>query len=160
MRRNLFVLFTVLVFSVLYFTISCSTATNVTLSPTTTPQQAGLLPKTPEESLEPGVLRPSQINDSMKDTYIKVSGKISLVNKDAGGLAIWLSDDQGRVGLRIENKVWDTLSDQEKARYQSGNTVTVAGMLVLTQTNELFVVMGVPPPAPTDSKGVPIDTPG
>jgi hypothetical protein len=96
--------------------------------------------------METGVLTPSQVDNSMIDSFIKVQGKITLVHKDPGGLALWLSDDKGKVGIRIETKVWDGMAPAEQAQYERGKTVTAEGMLVLAGGSELFIVLGVAPP--------------
>jgi hypothetical protein len=80
----------------------------------------GETPPAQGETLEEGVLTPSQINSSMADSYVKVRGKITLVNRDSGGLALWLSDDKGKVGARIENQAWEKMTAAEQAQYEKG----------------------------------------
>ena len=101
-----------------------------------------------DEDISPeGVLSPSQIDVSLVDTYVKVRGKINLFHQDSGGVALWLSDGKGKVGIRIESDDWENLSAEQKAEYKTGNTITAEGMLVLTPTQELFVVLGTAPPS-------------
>ena len=99
-----------------------------------------------EETLPLGVITPSQVEDSLIDSFVKVKGKITLVHQDPSGLALWLSDDKSKVGIRIEQKVWDGMSAEEQAQYEKGKTVIAEGMLVLAPSQELFVVVGVEPP--------------
>lgn len=101
-----------------------------------------------EETLEPGVLSPGQIDSSMIDQAVKVRGKVLLVHQDPGGLAIRLSGGGGEVGVRIETDTWEALTEEEKAQFEVGKTATAEGMLVLTGEGELFVILGVIPPSP------------
>jgi len=98
-----------------------------------------------EEDLGLGVLAPSQIDSTMVDSYVKVRGKIIVINNDSGGLALWLGDDKDKVGVRIENKFWEGLTSEEQSQYEKGNTITAEGMLVLTGESELFIVLGTEP---------------
>ena len=114
--------------------------------PSTSTQDVKAEGENGEGDLELGILTPSQIDSSMVDSYVKVRGKITMVNRDSGGLALWLGDDKDKVGVRIENKFWEGLTSEEQSQYEKGKTITAEGMLVLAGGNELFIVLGTEPP--------------
>lgn len=114
--------------------------------PSTSTQDVKAEDENGEGNLELGILTPSQIDSSMVDSYVKVRGKITMVNRDAGGLALWLGDDKNKVGVRIENKFWEGLTSEEQSQYEKGKTITAEGMLVLAGESELFIVLGTEPP--------------
>lgn len=88
-------------------------------------------PAAPGE-LGPGVLSPCQVNASLVDEVIKVRGKASLVVFNPGGLGgvyLKLGDGDCEVGVRVQDDVWQTFSEDEKAGYKEGAYITAEGIL-------------------------------
>ncbi len=88
-------------------------------------------PAAPGE-LEPGVLSPCQVNASLIDDVIKVRGKALLVVLNPGGLGgVYLKLGEGdcEVGVRVQEDVWQTFSEDEKAGYKEGDYITAEGIL-------------------------------
>ena len=96
------------------------------------------------EALEPDVLSPSQIDSSMVDQVVKVRGKILWVTHNPGGrggLLLKLGDDEGEIGVRIQDDIWETLEEKEKAQFKKGNIIPAEGIL-FQAGKELVVIYG------------------
>lgn len=96
------------------------------------------------EALEPDVLSPGQVNSSMVDQVVKVRGEVLWVVQNPGGLGglyLKLGNGEGEVGVRIQDKIWQTLDETEKAQFKEGKTVTAEGML-FQAGRELVVIFG------------------
>jgi len=95
------------------------------------------------QTLESGTLSPGQIDSSMVDQVVKVQGKISLVVENPGGLGgLYLKlGDANNVSIRIQSNIWESFSENEKAQFKKGKTVTAEGILFKAGT-ELVVIFG------------------
>ena len=91
---------------------------------------------------EPGRLSPRDVDSSMVDQVIAVKGKITQVTENPGGLGgvyLKLADNEGEVGVRIQDDIWQTFDENRKAEFRKGRTVTAEG--VLFQAGKTLVVI-------------------
>ena len=92
----------------------------------------------------PDILYPHQVDSSMVDQVIEVKGKVILVVGNPGGLGgfyLKLGDDEGEVGVRIQENIWETFDENKKAEFKEGRTVTAEGVL-FQAGKELVIVLG------------------
>lgn len=97
---------------------------------------------------EPGVLSPGQIDSSMVDQVVKVKGEVLWVVENPGGfggLYLQLGNGDGEVGVRIQDEIWKTLDEKEKAQFKEGKTITAEGVL-FQAGKQLVVIFGKVPP--------------
>lgn len=100
---------------------------------------------------EAGVLSPGQVNSSMLDEVVKVKGKVLWVIYNPGGLGgiyLKLGNGDGEVGVRIQDEIWQTFDEKEKAQFKEGEDVIAEGML-FKAAGQLVVIYGKFPPTST-----------
>jgi len=82
--------------------------------------------------LEPGVLSPDQVDTTMVDQVVKVTGRITLAVENPGDLGgIYLTLGEEELGVRIPSDIWSAMPENEQAGFKEGKTVTVEGALFL-----------------------------
>ncbi len=134
---------------------ACGGATSTTSSPsgTTTPPAAATSPSAPAitttqtaavpAAVSEGALSPDDLDDSMIDTVVTVYGTVVDVLQDETGLAVFITGEQARIGIRIESDVWEEMDGYRQAQFTTvGGAVEATGMLVRPGDAELFVVLG------------------
>ena len=123
-------------------------------SQTETPEET----TTPEELEEDtDALTPDQITEAMIDTAVEVTGEITRIHQDSTGIALWLRENGESIGVRIESQILETMTEEEIDQIAKGNRFTAHGILVLTDTHELFIVHGIiPPPTSIDQSNIEI----
>ncbi len=92
----------------------------------------------------PDVLSPRRVDSSMVGQVVEVKGKVTMVFENPGGLGglyLKLGDNEGEVGVRIQEHIWETFDENKKAEFKEGNTVTAKGVLFQAGT-ELVIILG------------------
>ncbi len=93
---------------------------------------------------QPDILSPRQVDSSMVDEVVEVKGKITLAVENPGGLGgmyLRLGDNEGEVGVRIQDHIWKTFDENKKAEFKKGRTVTAEGVL-FRAGGELVIIFG------------------
>ena len=96
------------------------------------------------EVSEADSLSPDQVDPSMVDQVIKVRGEVILAVENPmgqGGMYLTLANDNGEIGVRIQDDIWQTFSEKDKARFKEGKTITAEGRLFLAGKT-LVVIWG------------------
>jgi len=110
-------------------------------------------PPAPASPAQAEPLSPAQIDSSMMDQIIEVEGEVVFVDKGPDGLFINIAGGGEEIGIFIENRIYQSMTEEQKAQFKEGQIVVVRGALVLEQ-GELTVLMGEEPPPEEKPKAV------